>query len=82
MDMYFKSREEAKQLNDHSQHAWKFLGTAKANRGYIAWRTNHVKQVFELLSNPEYSEIMIDKGLEIIKQKAKPTAYNNEGLKC
>jgi hypothetical protein len=62
MDMYFESREEAKKLNDHCKEHWKYLGTAKTDRGYVAWRTDRKRDVKELLASTDYKDVIIDKG--------------------
>jgi len=60
MDCCFKTKEEARKLNELHKRFWRYSGIAKTPHGYVAWRTNSTKQVRKLLQNSEFDEVEVE----------------------
>jgi len=69
VDMHFKTRAKAKEMNTSVDEHWKYHGTAKEGDKYISWRTNTKKHVENLLNQngwlyKKMTDVVIDKGKE------------------
>ena len=67
MDMFFETMEEARKTNKLYEKYWRYMGTAKHEKGYVAWRTNSKKDLEKLLKHEDYSDISIDKPIGITR---------------
>jgi len=65
MDIFFETREEARKTNDPYERYWKYMGTAKHEKGYVAWRTNSKKDLEKLFKCKDYFDILVDKPIEM-----------------
>jgi len=81
VDMWFKTRGDAKERNDSVEPHWKFMGTAEEKDRFIAWRTDSKAHFQRLLKREGW---MYENLFNIIIDKATycPRGWKRKGEGC